>query len=542
MITRTSPLIQPSRKSLLARLRAKGRVHAPESDMYPTLPHRDLLLKTLNREHQWKQSALEGRKPGAKQMRKEEKPMSNMVKEASLAAQSGDLNKLQELVLKASEMHDGQSKVCLRAICVRAVLAVANDGEKVDLVMNTLSPIMNSLSSADVGAVLDVLVRGKVRNGDIEGALYGEQLSRALDVGLRRGTYTMLIERSNVEKGIALLHRAVCVGATPNLKMFNVLLSSCCASGSGVHARAVMYEMGNRGMRANCDTMEALLQGAHGIESVDAVSSIVRSGGTRLCSRVGGLLMRAYLRCGDEASNRAVAVQRAMSVVEWLQKEGVVVDRSALEYLTRNCATNKETEAALRGWRELRRSWMGVGRARRALWNVTQGHALRERLLHGAKKRDVERMRRADLGAVMEVKGEGKRETADAETLKCGGEKEIAAVLGRWMMSGRDGEVENWLKGVIESERGIHVAWACALLRGGGRKWAEWFVEMLAGGQVCGERGAVLERATAELWKWMCDHRESIVEADGGKLTKEQVGLGLNKVLRVRKADEVYSG
>lgn len=473
-------------------------------------------------------------------MRTDRVLISNMVKEATLAARSGDLNRLQELATEASRNHDGRSKVCLRAITVRAVLAVANDSEKTDLVMNTLSQIMNSLSSADVGAVLDIVIRGKLRNGDIEGALYGEQLSRALDVRLRRGTYTLLIERSNVEKGIALLHRAVCVGATPNLKMFNVLLSSCCQSGSGIHARAVMYEMGNRGMRANCDTMEALLQGAHGIESVDAVSSIVRSGGTQLCSRVGGLLMRAYLRCGDETANRALAVQRAISVVEWLQREGVVVDRSALEYLTRNCATRNETEAALRGWRELRRSWMGVGRARRALWNVTQGHALRDRLLHGAKKRDVERMRRADLGAV-DVRGEGKRETGDAETLKSGDYKEIAAVLGRWMITGRDRDVEKWLKTGIENERGIHIAWACALLRGDGRKWADSFVEMLAGGYICGKRDAVLERATTELWKWICHHRDSLPEADVLNLTKKQLGLRLNNVLRVGSGDELYS-
>ncbi|CAN8070119.1 unnamed protein product [Agarophyton chilense] len=524
---------KPSRTSLLARLREKGRVYAPESDMHPTLPHRDLLLKTLGREQHWKQLMKKQKQNFPKPHRHGRSTISEMVREARMAAQTGDLCTLESITRHASMIRDGNPTTCLRAVTVRAVLAVADDKEKTEAVMNALSPTINTLSNTDVGTVLDILVRGKLRQGDVEGALYGEKLSRVLEVGLRRGTYTQLIERTSVEKGIALLHRAICVGVEPNLRMFNVLLRSCCESGDGIHARAVMHEMGNRGLVANCDTMEALLIGAREIESVDAVSSIIQNGGVRLNGRVGGLLVRSYLRCVDADENRSTAVQRAVSVVDWFHKENVLVDRAALEFLTSYCARTNDFEAALRGWRELRRSWMGVGRARRALWIAARGHPLRQRLLQGAKPREMDRMYRADLGAIDPEKEEG-RQLSDVEPLAQGNHKDIAAVLGRWMISGRSEGTLQWLKRAIASERGIHISWAVALLRGCERKWADSFIELLEGGYLCGKREVVLDRATSALWNWICWHKDWLPDADIFNLTEEQVRVRLNQVLRMR--------
>ncbi|KAI0566232.1 hypothetical protein FGB62_11g349 [Gracilaria domingensis] len=456
-----------------------------------------------------------------------------MVREADRAARSGDLQGLESITRHASTIQDGSNSYCLRAVTIRAVLAVANDKEKTEAVMNTLSPTMTTLSSADVGAVLDVLVRGKLRQGDVDGALYGEKLSRVLEVGLRRGTYTQLIEKTSVENGIALLHRAICVGVNPNLRMFNVLLRSCCQSGNGIHARSVMHEMGSQGMIANCDTIEALLTGAREIESVDTVSSIVRNGGVRLSGRLGGLLVRSYLRCIDADENRSLAVQRAVSVVDWFHEKGVFVGRAAIEFLTTDCARRNEIEAALRGWRELRRSWMGIGRARRALWIATKGHPLRQRLLQGAKQREIDRMRRADLGSIDPGNEDG-RHLSDVEPLAHGNYKDVAAVLGRWMISGRSEGTLQWLKRAIVSEREIHISWAAALLRGGERKWADSFIEVLEGGYISGRREVVLERATSALWNWICCHRDCLPDADLLNLTEEQVRVRLGRVLQMK--------
>eukprot|EP00177_Eucheuma_denticulatum_P004412 GFKZ01008007.1.p1 GENE.GFKZ01008007.1~~GFKZ01008007.1.p1 ORF type:complete len:562 (-),score=88.94 GFKZ01008007.1:388-2016(-) len=507
------PPVRPtSRLKSLSRLHQVGRVHAPETDMRPVLPHRDLLLRTLAPLRQPSiPTPVEKR---AKALKSDEKRpnnrrrrfMSQLVERAKKHVRRGELGGFARVIRDAHAAPKGVEKtVCMRAVAVEGVNAVARRSDGV--VEDVMQVLMEGdgiqmLDENGMGMVVDVLVRGRLWRGDLAGAMKGEVLARLFEVRLRRGTYAMMIDRVGMELGLGILHRAVGLGVEPSRGMLHGVLRGCLAEGDGERGQRVVGELLSRGIGVNGETVRMLVRSAGGKESVEGVLRWVMGGGCRLSGKLGGVFVEGFLRFG--------AVEEAFRVVDLFYERGVGVERWAMEKLVVDCVNMGRVEGALRAWREMRRGWMGgVGlRGKKALWGMV-GEGLRGRL--GVQEGAVAKVRRYSLGIVDD-------EEVDMEVLASGVVKDQAAVLHRWARQGRGQQVFEWVEGKLREGDGVDVRLLLPALSGEGaseteaRAGLEFFLKHLGLGSVRGKREEVLRRAVDGVWAWIV---RVVLERDG---------------------------
>lgn len=538
-----------------SRLGQIGRVHAPEADMRPVLPHRDLLFKAV--------APILTPTQTPTNMRKEKDPntssvlIANLVEQAGRHVEHGDLSSFSSVVRGAIAAVDMvNADVCVRAVTITAVQKLsAQDSSSMEAVMNSLAEegALELLRTEDVGMVLDVLVRGMLSRRDLVSAFRGELLSRALETRLRRGTYTALIAKSDrIELGLSLFHRALATGIEPNRKMFNTLLSLCFNSGDGNRARAVLAEMASRDICINGETLSILLAQAPCVDSIAAVLDLVQADRSqvRLSPYIAELFIQAFLRSppnkDDENTGGDVRVTRSFETVDWFFNRGVGVSHRALDQLVLQCSRNGKVEAALRAWREMRRGWLGIPsrRARTALWALLKDRpVLREQLI--GPEVDGEEMQLIRRYALRQI------DDPDADSLALDSDevRDQATVLHRWCRRGRVADAMQWIEGRVRERngRGVDVSLVLAVLsaeEGSGRAKVLDFclMHLSSGASVCGERSYVVERAVTVVWRWILmgdgedfenGEKDDPVPAFDGSMDRDELYSCLEQVIRV---------
>jgi pentatricopeptide repeat protein len=402
---------------VLSRLRDVSRVNAPESDMRPVLPGRDALMEALAEPADPAYSVRKVRR--SREAVERHAFVSNLAHRAEEAAAVGDIDAVgrvfddavaapipgdRDIALRVSVMSSLHSATQIlpariadiavsggtyaaNAI-VAAAFAASDDVAEGIMSCLSSSGILADMRKKDVGIVLDVMVRGKLARGDTSGAFRIEQVSRVLEVGLRRGTYTRLIRtagldssRTSLALALGAFHRALVVGRTPNAAMFNTVLEACFRAGDGVRARAVLAEMSREGVSMNGTTLSVLLIHTKDIGNVDAVFKLLQSqiSGGRLKATPGMALsfVNAYIAAASVNSARLAAdgqesvayVERCFTLIDWFYRSGVGVTASTLDTLVTHLGECGNAEGALHAWREMRRGWLGSPskRGRRAL-------------------------------------------------------------------------------------------------------------------------------------------------------------------------------
>lgn len=542
------------RRDSISRLSQIGRVHAPEADMRPVLPHRDLLLKAVApvpaRTDRYPRKA-----PNSEDRDTPGRFMAHLVALASQHAEHGDLRSFSQVVRNAFSPPFGvNADVCVRAVTIAAVQRLAAvDSAGMEVVMNCLAEegVLEFLRTEDIGIVLDVLVRGMLARGDLVSAFRGELLSRVLETRLRRGTYTALIGKSDrLELGLSIFHRALAIGVVPNRKMFNTLLDLCFNSGDGTRARAVLAEMATRDIRINSDTVSILLTQAPCVDSVAAVLQLVKAERSQIrpSPHLAELFVHGFLRIPTDIRDLQTAgdarVARAFDTIDWFFKRGVGVSHGALDMLILHCCRHGKVEAALRAWREMRRGWLGAPsrRARASLWAMLKDRpVLRERLV--GSNVGIAEMKLIRRNALRQV------DDKDADHCALHGDdmRDQATVLHRWCRQGRVEDAMRWVDELVKERkgRGVDVRLVLAVLsckEGSYRaKVLDFCLTHLASGEsVCGERVNVIRRVEDDIWRWILQRSSEDVEdnEDGSPIFDERMNRAelrscLERVIRV---------
>lgn len=513
----------PRRSALLSKLRHVGRVHAPEADMRPLLPHRDLLLKSL---------AAETVQPLGNPSPKRRRPrtgLAQLCEDGSKHVRSGDIDSLSEtfrrVVRTSSENH--RSRWC-RAVTMNAIIAATHQSSKCTvndvLSMLTSHGILDVLSPESVGTVLDVLVRDRLRNNDLPAALRGEFMSRALETRLSSGAYAQLIAHiSQLDLALSLLHRAVAVSVVPTVSMLNDILASCFEHGDGQRARRVVSEMARRNLQPNVRTLELLLARAEDLQAVDAVFSVARQNKV-LSPEVATVFLRAYQRVGS-CSSEDDYISKCFSIVDWFFERNIGVRRHALDELVAHFASAGRIEAALRAWREMRRGWLGPPslRSRRLLYaslidrGSQQDQYLCQRLLAGLPEAKAKKMYRFVLANLED-------DERDANALASDCVEDKATVLHRWASSGRAADVWNWVDQAVKRSQGtgIDIRLLLPLLSDVGETRdpsTKLLLKHLSSGHsVCGSKEEVIDRTTNGFWRSLliasCKNMDNSDEGD----------------------------
>lgn len=486
-----------SRQETIVRLRDVGRVNAPEADMRPVLPHRELLLKSLSASCSSPQA-----KPRTEvQSRYREKDSSalflhDLIEQVKRHAQNFDLESLSDtLSIACSPPPPLSAKRCIHATTLTVLHHIPPSPSSLNLLLNHLSSleILQTLPSSTLAPIFDMLIAASLRYGDIPAARRGELFSRLLDVSLRPGTYAALIKHvEGLELGVGLLHRSI-ASHPPTASLLNATLDLCLRERDGTRARGVLHELTLRNL-LNGDTIRLLAQQAPNANGVEAIQTLAREAGVEATETI----MEAYVRVREPG--------RAFLVLDNAFDDGKFVDRKGLEFLIHECARSGNLEAALRGWREIRRSWGGVPgrRARKALCEGLAKHEspryefLIERLKNVASPSEQRKMHRAILRST-------RNDEADQEALNGNCVKNCATVLHRWAREDRLGEVQEWLKRRREESgpnQGVDIRLVLSLLsdEGGKGQGLKWFLEELGAG-VYGE--GVLDRTVDAIWEWI---------------------------------------
>lgn len=492
--------------------------------MRPVLPHRDLLLRNLSplRHNSTPQIPNPHSKSSTNSLDK--CFTSRLVARARTHVSRGELCAFTKVLRDvAAAPHGVDPHVCMRAVVINAVEEVARrDGRVVEELMAVMMEGggLEYIDEDGMGIVVDLLVRGMLWRGDVQGALRGEMLARVLDLRLRRGTYTMLMEQVGVELGLGILHRAVAVGVQPGRTMLHAVLKACLERGDVDRARRVVAEMERRGIQINCETVSILVGKAEGVEGVQSVLDMVLKGGCRLSARLGGVFVEAFLR--------VAAVENAFKVVDLCYERGVGIERWAMEKLVVGCVGKGMVGGGLRAWREMRRAWMGgVGKkGKKALWGVV-GEGVRERL--GVKENELEEVWRCALGIVDDA-------NVDDRVLAEGSARERATVLHRWARKGRITDVMRIVDDLVEKESGVDVRILLAVLSEENErvKALEFCVKHLGWGSVSGDREEVVRRAVDSIWAWIRRGEQDDIHDEGMKMEKWELADYLDKIVRVR--------
>jgi pentatricopeptide repeat protein len=399
-------------------------------------------------------------------------------------------------------------------------------------------------------------VRGKLARGDTSGAFRIEQVSRVLEVGLRRGTYTRLIRTAGLESSrtslalaLGAFHRALVVGRTPNAAMFNTVLEACFRAGDGVRARAVLAEMSREGVSMNGTTLSVLLIHTKDIGNVDAVFKLLQSqiSGGRLKATPGMALsfVNAYIAAASVNSARLAAdgqesvayVERCFALIDWFYRSGVGVTASTLDTLVTHLGECGNAEGALHAWREMRRGWLGSPskRGRRALIGAVGVSDVPSRLdvvvwpklVPYMSDRERQRLWRMQVG--LDNRHDNEIMCANSTWHDA---RDQAAVLHRWVRQGRRSDAKEWVSRRICDAGFVDSRILLALL-GGGEKMrrtpdlqlrADEFVdktegsgdratvlkyvlEQLASGNIVRaedeDRNTLLQRIEDAIWIWM---------------------------------------
>lgn len=494
--------------------------------MRPVLPHRDLLLRTLSPLHHNPYPPTPSPPPQPSTNSPDKSFTTRLIARARTHVSRGELCAFIRVLRDvAAAPHGIDKNVCMRAVVVNAVEEVARrDGRVVEQLMAVTieGGGLEYIDEDGIGVVVDLLVRGMLWRGDVKGALRGEMLARVLDLRLRRGTYTLLMEEVGVELGLGILHRAVAVGVQPGRTMLHAVLQACLEKGDVDRARRVMAEMERRRIQINCETVNILLGKAECVEGVKSVLSMVSEGGCRLSGRLGGVFVEAFLRVG--------AVESAFKVVDLFYEKGVGIERWALEKVVVGCVRKGMIGGGLRAWREMRRAWMGgVGKkGRKALWGVV-GEEVREKL--GVKEKEMEEVWRYALRIVDDA-------DVDDRVLIEGGMRERATILHRWARKGRVADVMKTVDGWAEKEGGVDVRILLSVLSEENKKVQalEFCVRHLGRGSVRGDREDVVRRAVNGIWGWICRGEHNDIDDDRVTMEKWELADYLDKIVRVRPA------
>lgn len=541
------------RLEALSRLRVVGRVYAPEADMRPVLPHRDMLLKavapeTVKSSHH-KRNSHETLPVHRKASAAFISRLSSLARDH---ADAGQMKSCRDILRQAVAPPVGvDPEVCIRAVAIGALQRVAgSDSSRTEELMNCFveAGFLQSMPKADVGMILDLLVRGKLRRGDMSSAFRGELLSRLLDTKLRRGTYTALIERSGrLELGLALFHRAIAVGVDPNRKMLHAVLEACFSASDGNRARAVLAEMAARGIPVNGDTIRILLRRAPCTESVSAVLHLIqaRDSRVRVSPHLAQLFIQAYLRTPadtEEETDRVVA--KCFETIDWFFDSGVGVPHAAVDAILQYCVQNGRVEGALRAWREMRRGWLGPpGRKTRTmLWVMLESRpCLRRRLIADEVSTDeLSRLRRSALAHT-------DNSERDMHALHGDNVKDQATVLHRWARNGRVGDAMHWIAEQVRNREGtgLDSRLVLAVLSDGDpgtrSKALDFCLDHLSSGRsVRGHRTDVVRRATEGIWRWIikgeAGQNEGIALFDEN-VDRSELHTCLERVVRVVTED-----
>lgn len=114
---------------------------------------------------------------------------------------------------------------------------------RIDAVRNVLTThgMLGLLSPLVIGAVLDVLIRDKLRRNDIKSALHGRLMCRELDTRIDSGTFDSMVNHCDrLDAALSLLHRAVAVSVVPTIAMLNRIIDKCFLHREGERARRVV--------------------------------------------------------------------------------------------------------------------------------------------------------------------------------------------------------------------------------------------------------------------------------------------------------------
>lgn len=491
--------------------------------MRPVLPLRNLLLRTLS-----PPDHLSSQLVPSTSSRPLSKPPNKsftmrLVSRARTHVSRGELCAFTRVLRDVATAPRGvDPHACMRAVVVNAVGEIARrDGRVVEELMAVLTDGggMEYIDDDGMGVVVDLVVRGMLWRGDVKGALKGEMLARMLDLRLRRGTYTMLMEQVGLELRLGILHRAVAVGVQPGRAMLHTVLRACLERNDVDRARRVMAEMDRRGVRMNCETVTILLQRADDVDGVDSVLNTVLNGGCRLSARLGGVFVEAFLKVG--------AVKHAFKVIDLFYERGVGIESWAMERLVVGCVRKGMIGGGLRAWREMRRAWMGgVGmKGKKALWGVV-GDGVREKL--GVRKDELEVVWRYALGIVDDA-------DVDERVLAEGGPRERATVLHRWARKGRLADVARIIDSWVDEEGGVDVRVLMAALSETKErvKALEFCVKHLGRGSVVGNKEEVVRRALEGIWAWI-SRGGGDVDDEGMKMEKWELADYLDKIVRVQ--------
>lgn len=562
----TSSKPPPLRRSaLLSKLRHVGRVHAPEADMRPLLPQRHLLFKSLAAESV-RCPASPKRKPPRLRT-----GLAQLCDDTSKHVRDGNLDGFSNIISQVISVpwKSSDSRLC-HAITMNAVLAATGKLSKctLDDVMSVLTShgIFDSLSSKSVGAVLDVLVRDKLSQNNVNSALRGELISRALETRLSAGAYAKLITHtSQLGLALSLLHRAVAVSVVPTVSVLNHILELCFQQDDGDRARRVIAEMACRNLQPNIRTLSLLLSRANDLDAVDAVFSVARNNRS-LSPDAAAVFLQTYSRVGVYSGDREY-IGRCFTIIDWFFDQNIGIHKKPLDDLIIHFASAGQVEAALRAWREMRRAWLGSPSlySRRVLYAslISRGTArdkhLCQRLLAGLSDRQVAKLNRFVLANTED-------ERRDAEVLNDGSIIDKATILHRWASTGQIAAVHHWINQAVTNSRGagIDVRLVLPLLSDIGDTRSSSVKLLLkhfsSGESIYGNEDTVLEQVVQRFWQWMSltmhddargetnsdsvvqyddnmpvsdENEHTVIESDTEVLTKDDLRASLRKIVRV---------
>jgi hypothetical protein len=562
-----------ARRAALPRLHVVGRVHAPESDMRPVLPARRALLAAVAAPAPAGGGVTVARRP------RKDSFLAKLQRSAEAVAAAGDADGVALLAAEAAAApYPVDRDVALRVVTLAALQrpsggvggGVGVPGDFAERVLSGLAAngCLAGMKCDDVGMVLDLMTRGKMASGDAPGAFRVELLSRALQLGLRRGTYTALIRAAGDAGGppgealalaIGMLHRALAVGREPNVAMFNAVLEACFRARDGARASAVLAEMARGGVPMNGKTLAVLLANTRDVSNVDAVVRLLKSqvsqAGLHLSPGMAAPFIKAYIAAAEEdaaaGDEREAArnLESCFALVEWFYIQGAGVTAEPLDMLVSHLGERGNAEGALFAWREMRRGWLGgpSRRGRRALVSAVAASDVPTRLdlvvwptlephMAPRERRRLHRLRIAALGADDEAVLSSNPGTSGGDGEEVA--RDQAAVLHRWCAEGRTGEAVAWVEAVLRSHGTVDSRVLLALLspRTVWRQPGE-VVEGAYQGEVDegdsmypldfvlkslpmvrvedGMRASVLDRVEAAIWSWAKDDLRLSSEVDG---------------------------
>lgn len=510
---------------------------------------------------------------------------------AEAAAAAKDADAVAAIALEAaSAPYPVDRDVAIRLVALGALHASGHDEKNetwfAEDILSSLAAngCLGKMKPRDLGMVLDVMTRSKLTRSDIGGALRVEYLSRVLNVGLRRGTYTHLIQGTKnglrqrhasgdgsrgasdtLALSLALFHRALVVGRSPNVAMFNAVLEICFAAGDGARARAVLVEMAREGVPINGNTLSILLAHTRRIADIDAVLRLVNvqvsQGDLHLSPGMALPFVKAYIACAstqlgrpfsrnlpcfdpvDQSkidSGKAEYLEKSFNVVDQFYERGVGVTASCLDVLVSHLGEAGLAEGALRAWREMRRGWLGPPsrRARRALVDSVGRSCVPERLENVVwprlephmGEREVRRLRRVRLW-------HGTSDDEDTAVLysvsgEDGSSKDIArdqaTVLHRWVTKGRAPEAVQYVENILQEREHVDSRVLLAIL-------SQRVVTSSNGGHVVGHRSCSSDDPAADettRLQFVLDHFSRLTPP----------GTAQERELLIKRAEKTFSG